>query len=292
MGSEIKWRMKSAKIMTVVLALLAGTTLVSAQEVIQHRNVEISRKEKTLKTQWAGAKVGILGDSMTDKRTLGPETRLWWEYLTDLLGLEATYVYGVSGHQWHQIYVQAQKLKAEHPDVDAILIFAGTNDYNSGIPVGDFFTEETLEVEVKGPMIASRQHRQPICADSTFCGRLNQAMCYLKTEFPDIQIVVMTPIHRGYAKFNEKNVQPDEYYCNAQGLFLEDYVNIMQKAAAYWSIPVINLYAASGIVPVLPSNDLYIAKSANDRLHPSTEGQYRIAKLLQYQLPTLPVRFH
>ncbi len=285
--------MKVYRFMTiVVLAFLAGTTLISAQETIRHENVKISRKEKTLKTQWAGRRLGILGDSMTDKRTLGPETRLWWEYLTDLLGLEATYVYGISGHQWNQIYVQAQKLKAEHPDVDAILIFAGTNDYNAGIPVGDFFTEETLEVEVKGPMIATRQHRQPVCADSTFCGRLNQAMRYLKTEFPDIQIVVMTPIHRGYAKFNEKNVQPDEYYCNAQGLFLEDYVSIMLQAAAYWSIPVINLYASSGIVPVLPSNDLYIAKPANDRLHPSTEGQYRIAKFLQYQLPTLPVRFH
>lgn len=258
---------------------------------LSHANVKVSRQDKSLHTQWAGARVAFLGDSMTDKRTLGPETTLWWEYLSQLLGFGETYCYGVNGHQWHQILGQARKLHDEHPDdVDAILIFAGTNDYNAGVPVGNFFDEEEVEVEVKGPQIVRRKHRIPVMGDATFCGRINDALCFLKTHYPDIQIIVMTPIHRGYAKFNDKNVQPDEFYCNGQGLFLEDYVSVLKQGCAYWSVPVVDLYGESGIVPNLESNNLYIAKPATDRLHPSTEGQWRIARLLQYQLPRWPVR--
>ena len=270
---------------------LAGTPSEST-EAVEHRNVELSKDEKTLHTQWAGMRVGILGDSMTSRRTLGPTYKVWWEYLSELLGFGATYNYGISGHQWHQIYRQAQTLYAEHAgQVDAILVFAGTNDYNAGCPVGEFFRYEDVEVEVKGPKIETRHHRVPVLDDTTFCGRLNQAMAYMKDRFPDAQIVVMTPIHRGYAKFNEKNVQPDDFYANGQGLFLEDYVDLIKKAAAYWSIPVVDLYAQSGLVPNLRSNNRYINRSANDRLHPATEGEYRIAKLLQYQLPTFPAGF-
>lgn len=253
-----------------------------------HENVVITKKEKTLKTHWAGRRVALLGDSMTDKRTLGPDMLLWWEYLSQLLGFDATYNYGRSGRQWHQIHGQAQTLWSEHQDqVDAILIFAGTNDYNAGVPIGEFFAYEEVPVEVKGPKVEVRKHRIPLMNDSTFCGRINLTLSYLKTQYPEASIVIMTPIHRGYAKFNEKNVQPDEYYCNAQGLFLEDYVEVLKKAAAYWSVPVVDLYANAGIVPNLDSNIKYIQRAANDRLHPSTEGQYRIAKVMQYVLPTI-----
>ncbi len=261
----------------------------NSEAVVEHHNQVISKKEKTLKTQWAGQRIGILGDSMTDKRTLGPEATLWWEYLSQLMGFGATYNYGISGHQWHQIYAQAQKLYAEHAgEVDAIFIFAGTNDYNGGCPIGEFFQYEEIEVEAKGVGMTLRNHRTPVMSDTTFCGRLNQALCYLKERFPDAQIVMMTPIHRGYAKFNAKNVQPDEFYCNARGLFLEDYVEVMKKAAAYWSVPVADLYAESGLLPNLDSHSRYINKPATDRLHPSTEGEYRIAKLMQYRLLGLP----
>ncbi len=270
----------------------AGAPSSDSEEFV-HQNVTIAKSEKTLKSQWAGKRVGILGDSMTDVRTLGgPQTTLWWGYLQQLLGLGETYVYGISGHQWHQIYGQAAKLYEEHgSEVDAILIFAGTNDYNAGVPVGTFFTEEQLEVEVKGPKIVTRTHRVPVMADSTVCGRINKSLGYIKEHFPHAQIVVMTPIHRGYAKFNAKNVQPDEFYCNAQGLFLEDYVELYKKGAAYWSVPVADLYGESGILPNLLSNSRYINRSATDRLHPSTEGQYRIAKFMQYRLLSLPANF-
>ncbi len=277
----------------VLLMMTAGLPL-QAQETTQqqatdqHENVRLTKKEKTLKTHWAGRRVGILGDSMTSKKTLGPEMLLWWEYLSELMGFKECYNYAHGGHQWHQIFRQAQSLWQEHAEnIDAIIIFAGTNDYNAGVPIGEFFEYEKQVVEVREGKMAERLHRKPIMCDSTFCGRLNQALSYLRTQYPDKSIVMMTPIHRGYAKFKNGNVQPDEYYCNAQGRFLEEYVSVMKQAAAYWSVPVVDLYANSGIVPNLDSNIPFIKIAATDRLHPSTEGQYRIAKVLQYQLPTI-----
>lgn len=294
-STENRLKIKQGKSPFLYQGLLGLCLFLSVQTAFAQNaqtNHFVSESEKTPYTQWAGKKVAFLGDSMTDKRTLGPQVSLYWEYLRDLLALCDTYVYGISGHQWDRIYGQAEKLWAEHRDsVDAVLIFAGTNDYNHGIPIGEFFEEENLTIEVRGPQMAERLHRKPIFCDSTFCGRLNKALYYLKEHYPHQQIVMMTPIHRGYAKFNASNVQPDESYANALGLYLETYVETMKRAAAYWSVPVIDLYAMSGIVPNLPSQDVYIAKPLNDRLHPSTEGQYRIAKLLQYQLPALPVRF-
>lgn len=278
------------KLFGIGLALLLLCPVMAQEAVVEdfHENVKISKKEKTLKTHWAGRRVALLGDSMTDKRTLGPDMLLWWEYLSELLGFDATYNYGRSGRQWHQIHGQAQTLWKEHQgEVDAILIFAGTNDYNAGVPIGEFFEYEEVPVEVRGGKIEVRKHRIPVMSDSTFCGRINKTLSYLKTQYPEKSIVIMAPIHRGYAKFSNNNVQPDEYYCNAQGLFLEDYVEVLKKGAAYWSVPVVDLYANAGIVPNLDSNVKYIKRAANDRLHPSTEGQYRIAKVMQYYLPTI-----
>ena len=127
------------KLVGIVLSLLLVCPMMAQQAKVEdyHENIVISKKEKTLKTHWAGRRVAFLGDSMTDKRTLGPDMLLWWEYLSELLGFDACYNYGRSGRQWNQIHGQAQTLWSEHlADVDAIIIFAGTNDYNAGVPIG------------------------------------------------------------------------------------------------------------------------------------------------------------
>ena len=83
---------------------------------------------------WQGKRVAYFGDSITDPRNNGAKKK-YWGFLQDWLQIEP-YVYGVSGRQWNDIPHQADRLKAEHGDsVDAIFIFIGTNDYNSGIPI-------------------------------------------------------------------------------------------------------------------------------------------------------------
>lgn len=251
--------------------------------------VTLTENEKTLDSQWAGKRVAFLGDSMTDKRRVGT-TYVYWEYLNDLLGIES-FVYGISGNQWNHIYTQAEKLKAEKgTNLDAILIFAGTNDYMHGTPIGEFFTETTKQTNHNGKEV-TRKYRTPNLNDSTFCGRINKAMSYLKNNYPQQQIIIMTPIHRGYAKFNEKNVQPDENFANERGLYIDDYVSILRQAASYWAVPIIDLYTTSGLFPMAEKQLQYFHKKDTDRLHPNALGDYRLAKTIQYQLLALPSGF-
>lgn len=275
---------------TVAFLWVAGMSSYAQQTALKDApKVVVSESEKSLHSQWQGKRVAYLGDSMTDKRRVGT-TCIYWEYLSELLGIQP-YVYGISGNQWDGIYKQALKLKAEHPnDVDAILIFAGTNDYNHGVPLGQFFTETTKQTNYNGNTM-TRKYRTFVMNDTTFCGRINKVMDYLKANFPQQQIIIMTPIHRGYAKFGDKNVQPDENYCNGQGLYIDDYVQVLRQAASYWAVPLIDLYSLSGLYPLADAHTQYFHNTDTDRLHPNAVGDYRLAKTIQYQLLALPATF-
>ena len=69
---------------------------------------------------------------------------------------------------------------------------------------------------------ARLKHRIPSTDANTFRGRINRLMGYLKHNFPRQQIVLMTALHRGYATFGTKNIQPDETFGNLRGEFIDD----------------------------------------------------------------------
>ena len=175
-------------------------------------------------------------------------------------------------------------------DIDAILIFAGTNDFSHGTPVGEFFSEVAKQTNHNGNLV-TRKYRTPILNDTTFCGRINKVMSYLKDNYPQQQIVIMTPIHRGFAKFSDKNVQPDENFSNAQGLYLDAYIEVLKQAASYWAVPLIDLYSASGLFPLADAQSQYFNNKDTDRLHLNAIGDYRLAKTIQYQLLAIPSGF-
>jgi lysophospholipase L1-like esterase len=282
--------MKSIQWFICISLLLSGFK-VSAQQPVKSdaSKIAVSEQEKTLHSQWQGKRVAYLGDSMTDKRRVGTSC-VYWEYLSELLGVEP-FVYGISGNMWNGIYKQVEKLQQEHgKGVDAIFIFAGTNDYNHNTPLGNFFTETTKQTNYNGTLV-TRKYRTLVMDDSTFCGRINKVMLYLKNNYPEQQIVLMTPIHRGYAKFNEKNVQPDENYSNGLGLYIDAYIDILKQAASYWAVPLIDLYSQSGLYPLADSHAIYFHNADTDRLHPNARGDYRLAKTIQYQLQALPSTF-
>jgi lysophospholipase L1-like esterase len=271
---------------TYILLLTASFNGFAQQAVPK---VKVTDQEKTPTSQWQGKRLAFLGDSMTDKRRVGT-TCVYWEYLNELLGIEP-FVYGISGNQWNDIYKQSVKLHDEKgTNIDAILIFAGTNDYMHDTPLGEFFNETTKQTNFNGKEV-TRKYRTPNLNDSTFCGRINKAMSYLKNNFPQQQIIIMTPIHRGFAKFNEKNVQPDENYANGQGLYIDSYIAVLKQAASYWAVPLIDLYSTSGLFPMADTQSQYFHKKETDRLHPNALGDYRLAKTIQYQLLGLPSGF-
>lgn len=281
--------MKRIIVSTGILLLTMCSGFAQQAEPIAVPKVIVTAAEKTQNSQWQGKRVAFLGDSMTDTRRTGT-TCVYWEYLSELLGIQP-FVYGINGHQWDGIYKQALKLHDEKgTNVDAIMIFAGTNDYNHGIPMGEFFSETTRQTNFNGTEV-TRKYRTPIMNDSTFCGRINKVMSYLKNTYPQQQIIIMTPIHRGFAKFSDKNVQPDENFSNVQGLYIDAYIAVLKQAASYWAVPLIDLYAESGLYPLAESQLQYFHNKDMDRLHPNALGDYRLAKTIQYQLLTLPSTF-
>ena len=111
---------------------------------------------------WQGKRIAYFGDSITDPRVKAGNTK-WWSLLSEWL--QATsYCYAISGRQWNDIPRQTDALMKEHgQDVDAILIFIGTNDYNHAIPLGEWYDIEERDVTYtkKGVvMTEKRKHRQ------------------------------------------------------------------------------------------------------------------------------------
>ena len=264
------------KSLSLLFFLLSLSTSICAQSLAVH--------------PWAKKRVAYFGDSITDKNRNA--TKKYWSYLSDWLGIES-FVYGISGRQWNDIPNQTDKLLAQHgQDVDAIVIFIGTNDFNDGVPLGQWFSEVDTTVlfarrDVHG--MVSRRMRTPVMDSSTLRGRINIAMSKLKQAYPDKQIVVLTPIHRASANFSDSNIQPSEAYTNMIGVFFSDYVQAIMETANVWSVPVIDLNSLCGLSPEIDAFGSDFMDAQSDRLHPSNKGHERIARTLFYQLASLPV---
>lgn len=285
-------------ILNKLITLMVGSLLLATPTMAQ-KTQKTSVKQSKVAMQmvfqhpWSGKRVAYFGDSITDPNTI-PSATLYWGYLQQWLGI-TPYVYGVSGREWNDIPRQADELKKEHGnDVDAILIFCGTNDYNNSIPLGEWY-EETADYVVSAvgrqKQEVQRRHRRFSLNPNTFRGRINIAMSKLKDMYPTKQIVLMTPIHRAYFNLGDSNIQPDEMYQNGMGLYVEEYVKCIKEAQNVWSVPVIDLHGLSGLFPLSDAGAQLFNKKDVDRLHPNTEGHARIAKTIMYQLSALPCNF-
>jgi|SRR5574344_169524 lysophospholipase L1-like esterase len=243
---------------------------------------------------WKGKKVAYFGDSITDPRNNGSKKK-YWGFLQDWLEI-TPYVYAVSGRQWNDIPRQADKLKAEHGDsVDAILILMGTNDFNHGIPIGQWYEEKTEKVYAamnnQTKTLQDRKCRTLVMDNNTYKGRINIALSKLKQMYPTKQIVLLTPLHRAGFYPNEKNWQPTENYANVIGVYLDEYVNAVKEAGNIWAVPVIDLNSVSGLYPMTDEQAQYFHLADTDRLHPNDAGHQRMARTLMYQLQALPCVF-
>lgn len=225
---------------------------------------EVIDRDKKMK------RVLILGDSISDKCHVGC-TKNYWGFLAENLFF-TPYVYAVNGAQMLRLPGQLKAFAKDHkfaPDV--VLAFAGTNDYNANIPLGEWYSVKDATVNRNGRK-ANVKKRSFNFDESTFRGRINILMKLIKETYPNAKVLVATPLHRGYAWFGDANVQPDESYSNERGLFIDDYVSVIREAGAVWSVKVVDLFADSGILPNLRSQDPFINNVNSDRLHPSNKG--------------------
>ena len=130
-----------------------------------------------------------------------------------------------------------------------IVVFGGTNDFGHGdAPLGN------------------RGDKSPY----TFYGACDLLIRRLLMHCPKAEIVFMTPLHR---LVEEQN-----------GRKLIDYIEAIRQVTEYYGIPLVDLYATSGIQPKLAiMQELYCP----DGLHPNEAGHEKIYKRLKGVLETL-----
>ncbi|MBQ4564088.1 MAG: SGNH/GDSL hydrolase family protein [Lachnospiraceae bacterium] len=200
-----------------------------------------------------GIKANFLGDSITfGAKVDDQEHHVYWQRLRDNCGLAEARGYGIGGTR---IAVQHLKENPKHdqdflsrvelmdPDADLIVVFGGTNDFGHGdAPLG------------------CMSDRTPY----TFYGACHRLMRKLIERYPDAQIVFMTPIHRQNEERGERR--------------LKDFVEAIKKVAEYYAIPVLDLYATSGIQPQVP---IIMERFCPDGLHPNDAGHEKIYKRLR-----------
>lgn len=232
----------------------------------------------------SGEKLCFLGDSITEGVVTA---KRYFDYIAEETGA-ITLGFGVNGAQTIELFSQIEKMRNETGDCfDTLFIMIGTNDYNAGVPLGEFFTEHEesipAEYNVKNEPIryTVRKKREFSFDGNTFAGRLNKVLSYVKNEFYDKRVILLTPLHRAYAFFGGGNVQPDELYANAAGEYFEKYVDALRRAADIWAVELINLYRESGLFPLSERHaNVYFNKAKNDSLHPCAAEHKKIAEAI------------
>lgn len=213
-----------------------------------------------------GKFVAFLGDSITEGAGVADIANNRYDnVLKNIAGLSRTYNDGIGGSRiayqrvpsdcarYDLCYCgRAHNLPA---DADVIVVFGGTNDYGHG--------EAPLGVP---------SDRDP----STFWGACHYLMNGLLTRYVGKPVVILTPLHRD----NEDNPCGDNKPRSIAPLSV--YRDILMEVAAYYGLPVLDLYATSGIQP---ANAVCRERLLPDGLHPSDEGHaliaHRIGKFLE-----------
>lgn len=209
-----------------------------------------------------GKKFAFLGDSITEGAGASKPENNFWRQFGSRNGVEVS-GYGIGGTRIAPQRGQetpdgnfVSRVKDIREDADVIVVFGGTNDFGHGNAafghVGD--TDPT-----------------------TFCGAMYTLLKSLIERFPLSEIVVMTPTHRG-----SEDVEINEIGLPCHRL--SAYVAAEKAIAAAFSVPVLDLWAVSGIQPRIP-----VVKELcmPDALHPNDRGHLRICERLEGFLKTL-----
>ena len=199
-------------------------------------------------------KVNFLGDSITEGHGTTNPNNVFHQIIKREYDLAEAYNCGIGGtriakqlspsiHR-HDLYFELRS-KIMPSDVDAVVVFGGTNDFGHGdAEMGD---------------ISSTDIR-------TFCGAVNSLISTIKSDFPNSKIIFMTPLRR-----------VNENIPNHNGKALEDYVDAIINITKKHDIPVIDLFRSDIIDPhdktVIP-----------DGLHPNDKGHIIMANYIAKEL--------
>ena len=210
-----------------------------------------------------GKIIDFLGDSITEGVGVTDRANNRFDKRIEReCGLKATYNYGIGGTRLaYQHKASTEKPRWDlyfcgraydlNKSADVIVVFGGTNDYGHGdAPFGT--------LEDTDPM--------------TYCGAVYWLMNFLKTNYPNAQIVFMTPARRKGDLAKSKNPKK---YSDCQPLV--EYCKVIEEQGAKFGIPVLNLYEN---LPIDPNDEEQRNRYTIDGLHFNDEGHALIAEQL------------
>lgn len=212
-------------------------------------------------------KINFLGDSITEGHGVQPE-----ESFVGLVAAQTGAVcrnYGIGGTRIAKQRIPSEKSRWDldfcsrveemDADADVIVVFGGTNDYGHGDAVMGTMADRT---------------------PNTFYGALHTLYTSLLQKYPDSVIVVATPLHR----VNDGiGISPSGLYVLAYPL--KSYVDVIREVAEYYSLPVLDLYANSGLQPKV---DIINQRYFLDGLHPNPAGHRVLARQMLAFLHSCP----
>ena len=203
-------------------------------------------------------KVAILGDSITEGAGTTAREFRFTDVFQSISGAEV-YNYGIGGTRiarqitpssnprFDLCFLDRSEEMVEGADV--VVVFGGTNDFGHGdAPLGCFDDR----------------------SEYTFYGAMHSLINRLVKRYPDATVVFMTPLHRTSESVTVNEIgQPT--------VRMKYYVDAIREVCEYYSVPVLDLYASSGLQPVIP---VIKERFMPDGLHPNNAGAKIIAERL------------
>lgn len=218
-----------------------------------------------------GLKINFLGDSITQGVGASSDETVYHAVLKREMKLGEARNYGISGTRFALQKGTAKRPKDDFVDVnsfcerfdqmdddaDVVVVFGGTNDYGHGDAELGTFADRTPD---------------------TFYGACHYLFSGLVKKYLSKTIIIMTPLHRT----GEMEI-PETKEAGNYGT-LKEYVDIMREVAEFYSLPVLDLFATSGLQPEIEEiKENYIP----DGLHPNDNGNAVIATKLKKFLESL-----
>lgn len=131
---------------------------------------------------------------------------------------------------------------------DMVYIAAGTNDFKLSVPIGDIGSIHDTSFD-----------------RTTFLGAYRDTIRHVLASNPSIDIFLATPLHRDNRGYDSETRNP-------AGHLLSDYREAIFQVAEMYAVPVVDMYANSGI------NSMNLSVMTKDGLHPNKAGYARMAK--------------
>lgn len=214
-----------------------------------------------------GKTINFLGDSITEGVGTSSPERIFVSLIERDYHLKHANNYGISGTRFARQTMPSDcpsfdldfcgRVDEMDPDVDAVVVFGGTNDFGHGdAPLGSP-NDRTKE---------------------TFRGACHELFTRLLMRYPGKPIVICTPLHRLDEDDPKGSCKP--YPVGT----LRTYVDIITDTARFYGLPILDLYGNSGIQPNVP---LIQQTLCPDGLHPNDTGHIVLASRIAEFLQTL-----